>query len=262
MSDSHVIYEVRDEIAFVTLARPQKLNALTSGMTAALAEAWVQAEADPEVKVIILRARGPSFCAGADLTAGHDVDESDAGLPWRLRMSRAIPKNGIRVFKPIIGCIQGYTLGVGYALAVKGCDITLAGTSAMLGYPESVAGIPTQPLEYIPYMPFKASLEFALMAWKNGRLVDAKRALELGLVNAVVDDEQLEAEALRWADMLKQVPPLYLKAVKCGHYRSIDSPRAQQDRDYLDYVWPQESAAARQDAGQRFEARKKKSSAA
>ncbi|MGE0331805.1 MAG: enoyl-CoA hydratase/isomerase family protein [Ramlibacter sp.] len=242
MSENHVSYEVRDGIAFVTLRRPEKLNALTSGMTAALAEAWACMEADDAVKVAILRAEGPSFCAGADLLAEHAPDAQTDGLSWRLRMSRAIPKNGVRVFKPIIGCIQGYTLGIGYILAIKGCDITIAGSSALLGYPESVAGVVSQPLEYQPYMPFKTSLEFALMAWKNGRLIDSERAYQLGLVNAVVPDGELETEALRWADMLKQIPPLYVRAIKYGHYKSIDTARAQQDRDYLDFVWPQENS--------------------
>lgn len=258
MNDEHVTYEVRDGVAFVTLCRPEKLNALTPRMAARLADLWQRLEDDESAQVAILRGEGRSFCAGADLKGEADLDPGASSQSWRLRMARAIPRNGHRVFKPIIGCIQGYTLGVGYALAVKGCDITLAGSSAMLGYPESIAGIPTQPLEYTPYMPFKASLEFALLAWKGGQLVDANRALQLGLVNAVVDDAKLDAEALRWAQMLQEVPPLYIKAIKHGHYRSLDSARAQQDRDYLDYVLPQEMALAAKTAGDRFDQRSRK----
>ena len=239
MNDAHVSYEVRDGMAFVTLKRPEKLNALTSDMTRALAEAWNRMEADDEVRVGILRAEGRAFCAGADLQS-EDPGTDEQGLSLRLRMARAIPRNGVQVFKPIIGCIQGYTLGIGYVLAIRGCDITIAGQSALLGYPESIAGVVTQPLEHQPYMPFKASLEFALLAWKNGRLINSERAHQLGLVNAVVPDDQLDAEALRWAALLKEIPPLYIKAIKYGHYKSIDTTRAQQDRDYLDFVLPQE----------------------
>lgn len=244
MSENHVSYETRDGIAFVTLRRPEKLNALTSGMTAALAEAWVRMEADESVRLAILRGEGTSFCSGADLKGEQASDPGPDGLSLRLRMSRAVPKNGMRVFKPIIGCVQGYALGIGYILAIRGCDITIAGTSALLGYPESIAGIPSHPLEYQPFMPFKTSLEFALLAWKNGRLIDSARAHQLGLVNTVVPDAELEAEAMRWADLLMQVPPLYVRAIKAGHYRSIDTARAQQDRDYLDFVWPQENSPA------------------
>lgn len=258
MNDEKVRYEVRDGVAFVTLSRPEKLNALTPRMAAELANVWQRLEDDESALVAILRGEGQSFCAGADLKGEADSEPDAPHQPWRLRMARAIPRNGHRVFKPIIGCIRGYTLGVGYALAVKGCDITLASSSTMLGYPESIAGIATQPLEYTPYMPFKASLAFALLAWKGGQLVDARQALQLGLVNAVVEDDQLEEEGLRWAEMLKQVPPLYIKAIKHGHYRSIDSARAQQDRDYLDFVLPQEIELAAMPAGDRFEQRSRK----
>src|SRR3546814_16743893 len=92
-----------------------------------------------------------------------------------------MPENGINVFKPIVGVIHGYALGAGYNLGVRCCDITIAGESALLGYPESRAGIAIRPLEYTPHMPFKLSLEFALMAWKGGRLIDAERAFQIGL---------------------------------------------------------------------------------
>ena len=253
MNEKHVTYEVHDEIAHVTLRRPAKMNALTSHMAAALAQAWERLEADDGVKVAILRAEGNHFCAGADLTAEGDVAEGHEGLSWRLRMSDAVPKNGFRVFKPIIGCVQGYALGIGYVLSVKGCDITIAGRSAQFGYPESVAGIPSQPLEHVPYMAFKPSLEFSLLAWKGARLVGAERALQLGLVNDIADDEDLEARALEIAEMLKQVPPLYIRSVKRGHYRSIDTPRAQADRDFLEFVLPQERAGTSEAARQRFQ---------
>lgn len=231
------------------------------GLAAELADTWVRVEEDDAVQVVILRGEGKSFCAGADLVGEAQSEASasgahDEGLPLRLRMVRAIPKNGVEVFKPIIGCIQGYTLGIGYILAIKGCDITLAGESAMLGYPESIAGVASPALEQSPYMPFKTSLEFSLLAWKNGRLIDSARAHQLGIVNAVVQDDQLESEALRWAELLKQVPPLYVRAIKYGHYRSIDNPRAQQDRDYLNFVWPQEKSAVAQNAINHFKGKK------
>lgn len=252
MNDEQVTYEVRDEIAHVTLRRPAKMNALTSHMAAALARSWARLEEDDGAKVAILRAEGSHFCTGADLTAEGEVAEGQEGLSWRLRMSAAVPKNGFRVFKPIIGCVQGYALGIGYVLAVKGCDITLAGRSAQFGYPESIAGIPSQPLEHVPYMAFKPSLEFSLLAWKGGRLVGAERAFQLGLVNDIVADADLDARALELAAMLKQVPPLYIRSIKRGHYRSVDTARAQADRDFLEFVLPQEQAGTSALARQRL----------
>jgi enoyl-CoA hydratase/carnithine racemase len=258
MKNETISYEVRDGVAWISLRRPDKMNALTPDMAASLAQAWARLEADDTARVAVLRAEGRAFCAGADLAGVQDSADAQ-GMTPRLRMVQALPRNGIDVFKPIVGCVQGYALGIGYVLAVKGCDITLAGESALFGYPESVAGIASQPLEHTPYLPFKPSLEFLLLAWKGGKLMDAQRAWQLGMVNDVVPDAELESRALERAEMLKQVPPLYIRAIKRGHYRSIDTSRAQADRDFLDYVMPQETSEASLAARQRHASRKPRS---
>ena len=157
MSDDIVRYEVRDEVAFVQMNRPDKLNALSVELADALNETWARFEADPLAKVAILSAAGHAFCAGADI--GGDRPSDDLRIPWAIRVHRAYPQNGVRVFKPIIGAVHGYALGGGWALAVRGCDITIAGESAMFGFPEPRVGISIPPIDYLPYVPFKASLE-------------------------------------------------------------------------------------------------------
>ena len=151
-----------------------------------------------------------------------------------------MPENGVKVFKPLVGLIHGYTLGAGYNLGVRCCDITIAGDSTLIGFPESRAGIAIRPVEYTPHMPFKLSLEFALLAWQGGRLIDAERAMQIGLVNAVVPDEKLDEEALRWVTLLLKIPPLYIRSVKRGHYKAVRTKNQDDEREYLDYVWPQE----------------------
>ena len=88
-------------------------------------------------------------------------------------------------------------------IAVTGCDITVASENAIFGYPEGKAGVSQVPPQYVPYMPYKIALEFMLLSWKGGRMMSARRAYEVGLVNAVVPDEQLADEAVRWAEMLR-----------------------------------------------------------
>lgn len=252
MSD-HLLYEVKDGIAFITLNRPEKLNALNDAMSDDLVALWEQVEADDEVRVVILTAAGKHFCAGADMTPGEG--ELGGALPG-IRQHLTYIGNGLERFKPVVGVVQGYALGAGYLLATRGCDIVVATEDASFGYPEGPAGIALAPLEYLPYMPFKLSLEFMLLAWKNGQILTAQRALEIGLINKVAPADRALAEAIAYAELLKNVPPLFIKAVKHGHYRSVQSSTAKAERDYMQYVLPQaRSEDAREAALARSERR-------
>lgn len=248
MTGEIVQYEVKDQIAFIQMNRPEKLNALNPALSDALNDTWARFEADPDARVAILSGAGRAFCSGADLEAGPD----DLGIPWAIRIHRAYPQNGITVFKPIVGAVHGYVLGAGWALAVRGCDITIAGESAVFGFPEPRVGIPIPPVDYLPYVPFKASLEFLLLAWNGGETVDARRARELGMVNRVVPDAELMQEAIRWATMLKQIPPLYIRSVKYGHYKAAQSKSALDEREYLTLTWPQEISEDRREGQRAF----------
>jgi enoyl-CoA hydratase/carnithine racemase len=197
-----LLYEVKNEIAHITMNRPEKLNALNGELSDALRETWIRFEKDPDAKVAIFSGAGKAFCAGADVTPGA----TDPNVPFQVH--QGYPPNGISVFKPIVGAVHGYVLGSGYALAVRGCDITIAAESALFGFPEPRVGLPLPPVEYLPYMPFKISLEFMLLAWNGGQIMNAQRAYEVGLVNKVVPDSELMSEAIRWAELLKKIPPL------------------------------------------------------
>ncbi|MFC1886011.1 enoyl-CoA hydratase/isomerase family protein [Thermodesulfobacteriota bacterium] len=242
MNESVVLYEVRDRIAYITLNRPKKLNAFNLELSAALRDTWDRFENDTDAQVAILSANGKSFSAGVDLT---DEDRKTA-TAWQYH--EAYPRNGIKVFKPIVGAIHGYALGQGYILAVTGCDITIAAESAVFGYPESRAGVSQIPPQYTPYMPFKINLEFMLLSWKGGRLMNAKRAYEVGLVNQVVLDAELMDEAVKWAELLMEIPPLFIKSVKHGYYTQTERKSTMDEREYIDYILPQEVSRDKQEA--------------
>jgi enoyl-CoA hydratase/carnithine racemase len=246
MTEPVLLYEVEDGIAHITLNRPEKLNAMNGALADALRDMWVKFEADPEVRVGILKGNGRAFCAGRDITPGA----VDPNVPFQTH--QAHPENGTKVFKPIIGAVHGYVMGAGYALGIRSCDITIAADSTLIGYPESRAGIAIQPLEYTPYMPFKQSLEFAMLAWKGGRPMSAERAYQMGLVNAVVPEEELYRESVRWANMLKEIPPLYIRAVKRGHYQAVETDSRRRELEYLEYVWPQERSDDLKEARKAF----------
>jgi enoyl-CoA hydratase/carnithine racemase len=249
MAENVLRYEVRDEIAFIEMNRPDKLNALNAELSDALNDAWSRFQDDSGARVAVLSGAGRAFCAGADL---ESRPQDELGIPWAIRIHRAYPQNGVSIFKPIVGAVHGYALGGGWALAIRGCDITIAAENARFGFPEPRVGVAVSPIEYLPYVPFKASLEFMLLAWNGGEMLDAHRAYELGMVNRVVPDGKLMEEAVRWANLLKKIPPGYIRAVKYGHYKSIQSKAATDEWEYLNFTWPQERSEDRKEGQHAF----------
>jgi enoyl-CoA hydratase/carnithine racemase len=246
MTEPAVIYEVKNQISYITLNRPKKSNAFNLEMSCALRDTWKVFEKDDGALVAILTGKGKNFSVGVDLT---DEDRK-TGKPWQYHES--YPLNGVSMFKPIVGAVRGYVLGQGYLIGVWGCDITIASDNAIFGYPEGKAGVSQIPPQYVPYMPFKIALEFMLLSWKGGKMMDAKRAYEVGLVNKVVPDEELMDEAEKWANMLKGVPPLYIKSVKYGYYAGTERLARKTEREYVDFVLPQEVSQDRQEAIKAF----------
>jgi enoyl-CoA hydratase/carnithine racemase len=236
MKNSVLIYEVKDGVAHLVLNRPEKRNALNPELSLAIRDAWLAFEADDNARVAILRGNGSSFCAGADVAPR----ERDPDLPDAVFQSHlAYPANGQKIFKPIIGAVHGNIAGAGYALAIQGADLTIASEDAVFTFPEGRSGVAVPPLEYLPYLPFKVSLELRLLGWKGARPIPAQRAYDLGLVNKVVPRERLLDEALEWAEMLKGIPPRYAKAAKYGHYQAARSNMNMFEHEYMEYVWPQ-----------------------
>ena len=96
MASSIVLYEVKDQIAYITMNRPEKLNALNGELSDALRDTWERLEQDPEARVAILSGAGRCFCAGADITPGSTNPE----VPYQVHQS--YPENGTKIFKPIV----------------------------------------------------------------------------------------------------------------------------------------------------------------
>jgi enoyl-CoA hydratase/carnithine racemase len=246
MAEPVLLYEVRDEIAFITMNRPEQRNAMNGELCDAIRDVWPRFQADAAAKVAILLGAGRDFSVGKDMRPGA----GDPDVPFQLH--QAYPRNGIDIFKPLIAAVHGYVIGGAYALAIRGCDITIAADNTLIGFPEGRAGIAIPPIDYLPYLPFKVSLEFMLLAWKGAQMMDAQRAYQLGFVNKVVPHAELLDEAVRWAEQLKSVPPLYIKSVKHGHYRDVISRIRRYELEYLDYVWPQLQSQDREEAIKAF----------
>jgi len=220
MDNDLVIYEVKEQIAYITMNRAEKRNALNTELCIELGNAWERFEHDSNARVAILSGAGKSFCVGFDLA--QEVPNPDIATMTKAgeTLMLALPLSGVRVFKPIIAAVQGSAVGAGFRLS-EACDLTIAAESTKFLYAEPKVGRMGHIRGYVPYMPFKVTLEFMLM----GEPINAQRAYEVGLVNKVVPDDQLMNEAIRWADILKKNAPLVLRAVKFSLYKAVlDNP--------------------------------------
>lgn len=209
MKKDVLLYEVKDQIAFITLNNPPR-NLLDPDLCNALGEAWDHFAKDPESRVALLSANGTDFSFGADLR--------HKGLLKDLR--KAFPSNGTKILKPIVGAVHGTVAGSGYGLATYGTDITYATEDTQFIFGEAWVGIVGSVIEYAPYMLFKPALEFYL----SGQPLTGRRAYEIGLINHVVKDrDELMNEAVKMAGILRDNAPLTLKAIKYGHYKNMEN---------------------------------------
>jgi enoyl-CoA hydratase len=209
MKKDVLIYEVKDQIAYITIDNPEK-NRLDPPLCRALGEAWERFAKDAESRVAILSAKGPDFSRGADVFVKGLLKD----------LLKAFPPNGTKILKPIIGAVHGNVIGSGYGLGVLSTDITYATEDTQFIFGEVYVGIVGTVVEYKPYMPFKASMEF----YMSGKPMSAKRAYELGLINHVTKNkEELMIEATKMAQILRDNAPLSLRAIKYGHYKIMES---------------------------------------
>ncbi len=206
-------YEKRGRVAYVTLKRPEVMNALHLEAHLELAEIWEDFRDDPEVWVAILTGAGErAFSAGNDLKAtaertanGSDV-QGDARPPFgRITRDFDCPK-------PIIAAVNGVAVGGGLELALA-CDIIVAADHARFGLPEPRVGLFAGAggiHRLARQLPFKVAMGLLL----TGRLFGAEEAHRIGLVNEVVPLADLTATAERWAGEILECSPLSVQLTK------------------------------------------------
>lgn len=229
MSETDVVtYEQHGPIALVTMNRPRYRNAQNSAMTYALDDAFYRAAADDEVKVVILAGAGDHFSAGHDIgTPGRDIDKSfdrRAGLWWDHVNKQGVESRYAResevylgmcrrwreLPKPTIAMVQGACIAGGLMLAWC-CDLIVAADDAFFADPVVRMGIPG--VEYFAH-PWVMGPRFAKEFLYTGDRVDARRALELGMVNRVVPRERLRDETFALAERISRMPRLGLALTK------------------------------------------------
>ena len=222
MAFQNVIYERRDSIAYVTLNRPDKLNAINGPLLADFQDAMDVAEVDPDVRVVIITGAGRAFSAGFDITPDPDAPHPHKGSPdgWRTHLQGLID-GFMRVWnlpKPVIAAVNGYALG-GACEMVQVCDIKIASDRAVMGEPEIRAGF-GPPLLVTPYSVNLANAKELLL---TGNTVDAHEAARIGLVNRVVPHDQLMDECERVARKMCLMSQLGMKMTKVAVNRALEN---------------------------------------
>ncbi len=199
----------RGPAAWITLNRPDKLNAISAEMVVELQAVMDEVEADPTVRVVVLRGAGSSFCAGFDLaemSGDTDVDLMRSSLTADLELIMRF----WRCPKPTLAAVHGYVLGGGLELALA-CDVTIATDDAVFGEPEPTFGSGIVAL-LLPWLTgSKAAREMLLFGSDR---ISADRAQSLGLVNEVVSREQLEDAATGMARRSALLDPTAVRLTK------------------------------------------------
>lgn len=199
-----VLFEKRNRIGYITLNRPQALNALDDELNDELWDIWSEFDKDRKLDVAILTGMGKAFCSGADLKSFIPKWEHANMLDVRTNVARGIgggiTRGQHRIAKPTIAAINGYAIGGGFELALA-CDIRVASEKAKFGVFEVRQGL-HQGDGGIVRLVAIAGIGTALDLTLTGREVSAEEAYRLGLVNKVVSHEKLLEAAEDYAGMI------------------------------------------------------------
>lgn len=218
MSDDVVLYESTDQIATITINRPEKMNALSEQVVADLREAFNRLEESDDRVAVLTSSGDKAFSVGADLT-DPPVDPD---------LWEGVPNVGRDLDKPVIAAVAGYCVGGAYVL-VQHCDLAVAAENADFFYPEAqlgfcgglVAGAAAR-------LPHKIAMEFML----TGKHFDANRAYEVGMVNKVAPVGQHVEAAMEYATILRDSSPMVVAMVK-RFVRDTVTPRGPSEQQAI-----------------------------
>ena len=213
MEYTQIIYEVADNIATITLNRPDKLNAFTGTMMYEMIEAFDQVDADDDVRAVIVTGAGRGFCAGADLSASGGETFSSGGSD--IQTDAGVPRDGggmvsLRIFnctKPVIGAINGAAVGVGVTMTLP-MDFRLASEHAKFGFVFARRGIVPEACSSY-FLPRLVGISQATEWCYTGRVFPANEARAGGLVRSVhAADELLPAARAIAAEIAENTAPV------------------------------------------------------
>ena len=210
-----VLYEKQDNVAIITLNRPDAMNAINRQLRGDLGKAITLFDEDKDAFVAIITGAGRAFCAGRDLK--ERAEDNAQGVQARASdsMSRDRPFMWPPTWKPMIAAVNGFALAGGWSIAQM-CDLRVAAEDAKLGITETKWSLLPPFGTVLPKsIPLSAVLELVFTA----QPVTAQRAYDMGFVNKVVPGDQLMSEAMKLAQQIAENAPLAVQAFKELAYR-------------------------------------------
>jgi enoyl-CoA hydratase/carnithine racemase len=211
-----LLWEVREEVLYLTLNRPEKRNALSRTLLGGLRVFLSEIAADTSVRVVVLAGEGPVFCAGHDL--GEMVGCSEDSYRELFELCSQVMQQLRGLPQPVIARVQGMATAAGCQL-VAACDLAVAADNAAFATPGVKIGLfcttPMVPL--VRVIPPRAALEMLL----TGKAISAQQALAWGLVNRVVPAEQLDDAVREFTEAIRASSPLTVRIGKQAFYDQL-----------------------------------------
>lgn len=231
MSDPQMLYRTDGNVAILTINRPEAKNSFSPEMLTLWRQFLEEAKSDNQVRVIVVTGKGDTFCSGGD------IREMAEGRLRSWDMKKFLWEGVHRIIfaledldKPVIAAINGAAMGAGLDMAIM-CDLRVCSDRAKLSESYILLGIvPGDGGAY--FLPRLIGIGKALELLLTGDILSPREALEIGLVNRVVDHDRLMEETMTLAERIANKPPLAIRMVKRAVYQGQTSTL----RSHLDYI--------------------------
>jgi enoyl-CoA hydratase len=224
-AEPELVVTTDGHVRLLRLNRPDRRNAMTRSLMAAISAAVLDADEDPDVRVIVLTGTGDAaFCAGADLKemSGNDASGTRYRSPMN-RVDRSVFEVVLEAKKPTIAALNGSAVAGGFELSLA-CDLRISHAAAQFGLPETKIGMGANFGSVL--LPRRIAPGLALEMLYTGDYIDAAEAYRLGLLNRVVERDEVLPHCLVLAHKIAANAPISVRRVKAVALRGMDMPVA------------------------------------
>ncbi len=217
MQYENIIYEIRENVAWIIINRPEKYNAFTTNTLKEMCNALEKAELDESVRVVVLRGAGDkAFCTGGDLEEAKSGGYDRQMDYWHSKVHHLLRA----ITKPVIAAVNGWAIGGGHILHVI-CDLSIAADTARFGQAGPRVGSFDAGFG-ASYLARVVGEKKAREIWFLCRTYTAQEALEMDLVNKVVPLNELDMEVERWCKEIIELGPTAIKFLKAAFNADTD----------------------------------------